>query len=182
MDSFLTKWATEKMKKRVDKSALMVVRPVNEAVYEVIDSGKNGLVDFNDRTCTCQKFQFGRLPCAHVVAVSRFLRLSDCYQWCHQVYTTEFLRKVYSESIYPLGDQSEWIEPDVIRTVLLPIRRSRLPGRPRDTRIPSVGEEVRPKRCGRCGIVGHTRLRCPTPMPLQPDSFESGSSSRNVNS
>ena len=158
----------------------MDVRPVNDAVYEVIDNGKNGLVDFTDRSCTCRKFQLGRLPCAHVVAVSRFLRLADCYQWCHQVYTTEFLKKVYGDSIYPLGDQSEWIEPDVIRTVHPPNRRSRLPGRPRGKRIPSVGEEVRRRRCGRCGVLGHNRIHCPSPMPLQPSSFGSSSNSRNV--
>ena len=39
-------------------------------------------------------------------------------------------------------------------------------------RIPSRGERVRRRKCGRCGETGHTRLRCPNP-PMAATSVSS---------
>ena len=47
--------------------------------------------------------------------------------------------------------------------VVLPPKYKRQAGRPKMTRIPSRGEGVRRKKCGRCGETGHTRITCSNP-------------------
>ena len=87
---------------------------------------------------------------------------------------------MYQEPIKPLRHQSEWDTPEHIRSrmVLPPICDSRPPGRPALERIPSTGEDVQPKKCGRCGQIGHNRTKCKNPMPM-PSRRSSGSSSVN---
>ena len=47
--------------------------------------------------------------------------------------------------------------------VVQPPKFRRQAGRPKTQRIPSRGERVYRKKCGRCGETGHTRLRCSNP-------------------
>ena len=138
-------------------------------------------MNLRDRTCSCKKWDLMQLPCGHVMAVCKFLALGDCHQFCNDKYSRQTLCDVYAESIIPLRHHSDWEVPEVIqsRVVLPPTRLSRPPGRPPVERIPSVGEEVQVRKCGRCGMSGHNRLKCSNPMPLNRQSGESTSNSVN---
>ena len=78
-------------------------------------------------------------------------------------YKKETLVAAYSGRVYPVCHPDEWDVPDSIRSVVVnpPIWRKQA-GRPRTTRIPSVGERGRrrPQVCSICSQVGHNRVNC----------------------
>ena len=75
----------------------------------------------------------------------------------------------YSKSIYPTGNNKDWVIPkDIYCRVVLPPKSRRPTGRPRNERICS-GKEVKHTRyCGRCGDYGHNRKTCKRSIPLYP--------------
>ena len=75
----------------------------------------------------------------------------------------------YSKSIYPIGNNKDWVILEDIRCrVVLPPKSQRLAGRPRKERIRSGGEVKRAQCCGRCGDYGNNRKTCKRPIPLYP--------------
>lgn len=177
--SFLTHWADVKVGNRIKKSGSFVVLPVDNFIFQVRDGGKDGLVNLHDRTCSCKKWQLSQLPCSHVAAVSRHLGLNDCLNWCNAFFTKDTLIEVYSEPIYPVPPDTEWesVVDVAPRVVLPPIRFRRPAGRPRVQRMPSTGETVQTRKCGRCGQIGHYRQNCSNPMPVR--SMSRGTTSSN---
>ena len=85
-------------------------------------------------------FDFDHIPCAHVIAACRYGNMS-CYILCSQYYMKNSLISSYSKSIYPTGNNKDWVIPEDIccRVVLPP--KIRWPARkPRKERIHSSGE------------------------------------------
>ena len=81
---------------------------------------------------------------------------------CHSYYTADWVRRAYAPPINPLPNKSAWVLPAYLRKmVILPPVQRRQPGRPRNGRIPSMGEARRRKKCGKCGELGHNSLGCP---------------------
>ncbi|XP_062089113.1 uncharacterized protein LOC133795673 [Humulus lupulus] len=74
----------------------------------------------------------------HVKAMHRGV---DVYSLCSKFYTTEFWRMAYSESIYPLPPEIEWLLPEEVKSqvVIKPVKLIP-PVRPKNKRIPSRGE------------------------------------------
>ncbi|VVA37611.1 PREDICTED: FAR1-RELATED, partial [Prunus dulcis] len=66
----------KKLRNRLEDAARMNVVKVNNAQYNVLDGNMDGLVDLTNNSCSCRKFQLEQLPCKHVVAVCRFLKVS----------------------------------------------------------------------------------------------------------
>ncbi|VVA34667.1 PREDICTED: FAR1-RELATED SEQUENCE, partial [Prunus dulcis] len=66
----------KKLRNRLEDAARMNVVKVNNAQYNVLDGDMDGLVDLTNNSCSCRKFQLEQLPCKHVVAVCRFLKVS----------------------------------------------------------------------------------------------------------
>ena len=67
----------------------------------------------------------------------------------------------------PVGSKADWIVPDESASIklLLPATRHKC-GRRKTCRIPSVGEENRRVKCGRCGQIGHNSQICSNPTTL----------------
>jgi hypothetical protein len=167
----LTKYAEEKIVKRIRKSATWRVTGINQDNYEVDDGGKKGLVDLLNRSCTCQQWQLSGLPCGHVICVSRYLKQTDCSHFALNWFSKDVYRDTYRETVNPLGDQSDWEIPDNYVPIKPPLMNKRQAGRPRqNNRIPSRGETVTPPFCSRCRMEGHHRDSCRTPMPSQMSS------------
>ena len=81
---------------------------------------------------------------------------------CHSYYTADWVRRAYAPPINPLSNKSAWVLPVHLRKmVILPPVQRRQPGRPRNGRIPSMGEARRRKKCEKCGELGHNSLGCP---------------------
>ena len=138
------------------------VRPIQRGVkYQVShESGSQGTVSVQLRSCTCGKWDLDRLPCAHALAYARFerIRASDL---CHPYFSVEFLRKAYDVPINPVPSRQEWNDITTpVETVVLPMLCKKQVGRPKRKRIPSAAEPSRPKKCSKCGDMGHSILTC----------------------
>ena len=117
-------------------------------------------------SCTCRVFDLDHIPCAHAIAACRYRNMS-CYTLCSQYYMKNLLICSYSKSIYPIGNNKDWVILEDIRCrVVLPPNSRRPTGRPRKERICSSGETKSTRCCGRCGDYGHNRKTCKWPIPL----------------
>ncbi|XP_021986468.1 uncharacterized protein LOC110882872 [Helianthus annuus] len=163
-----TQWAQKKIFKKIEGSRTWTVAGIELNSYSVADSGKGGLVDFVNGTCSCRVWQVSGLPCGHVIAVSKFLGETDCSKYCFPCYSNEVYKKTYEEAIYPLPHRSEWETPEDLINLQPPHMTKRQAGRPRENnRILSRGEEPTPLYCSRCNSYDHHRDVCRQPMPSE---------------
>ncbi|KAH9676794.1 SWIM-type domain-containing protein [Citrus sinensis] len=167
MTTRLTTWADEIVTERRTIAERMIVRPVSPHRFQVIGGGlKEGLVDLQKRTCSCRVFQLDQLVCAHAIAACLTHRV-DFINLCSDFYTTESLAMAYAQPVEPVGDVADWEIPDEIQEMhVYPPVEAPPPGRRKELRIPSAGEDVdrRTVRCGRCHELGHNRKRCKNPI------------------
>ena len=161
----ITDWATHKVEKRKMKSATWNVYGVNQHRFQVFDGRYNREVNLNNWTCECRKWQLSGIPCGHVIAVSRFLRQTDCVQYVHDWFKKAKYQATYAEAVNFVGEYYEWEYPTHVQPVKPPRMDNPQPGRPKKTdRIRSQGEEPRVRHCGRCGEAGHERRQCKQPF------------------
>ncbi|XP_034217404.1 uncharacterized protein LOC117628979 [Prunus dulcis] len=119
----------KKLRNRLEDAARMNVVKVNNAQYNVLDGDMDGLVDLTNNSCSCRKFQLEQLPCKHVVAVCRFLKVS-VYAKASRYYTRKPWMDAYSDSIYPVQPHGMWDTPEDVRSrVVLPPMARVMPGR-----------------------------------------------------
>ncbi|GKA57001.1 transposase, MuDR, MULE transposase domain protein [Tanacetum coccineum] len=138
--------AQTKWQKRM-KSATWVVNGVNAYQYKVSDG----------------------LLCGHVIAITRFLGLTDCVHYAADWFKKLKYQATYSELIHSLGNMQQWEFPENIQKAIPPRMDNPQPGRPKNTnRILSQGEEPRIIRCTRCTQTGHRRDQCGQPFVVQP--------------
>ncbi|KAH9728024.1 SWIM-type domain-containing protein [Citrus sinensis] len=139
MTTRLTTWADEIVTERRTIAERVIVRPGSPHCFQVIGGGlKEELVDLQKRTCSCRVFQLDQLVCAHAIAALELV-----------------------------GDVADWEVPDEIQEMqVYPPVEAPPPGRHKELRIPSFGEDVdrRTVRCGRCHELGHNRKRCKNPI------------------
>ncbi|GJS86919.1 transposase, MuDR, MULE transposase domain protein [Tanacetum coccineum] len=155
-------------KKRM-KSATWVVKGVNAYQYEVSDGQYIREVNLQTGICGCRKWQLSGLPCGHVIAITRFLGLTDCVHYAADWFKKLKYQGTYSESIHSLGNMQQWEFPENIQKAIPPRMDNPQPGRPKNTnRIKSQGEEPRIIRCTRCTQTGHRRDQCGQPFVVQP--------------
>ncbi|CAL2268899.1 unnamed protein product [Prunus armeniaca] len=157
----------KKLRNRLEDAATMNVVKVNNAQFNVLDGHMDGLVDLTNNTCSCRKFQLEQLPCKHVVAVCRFLKV-NVYSKASRYYTRKTWMDAYSDSIYPIQPHEMWDIPEDVRSrvVLPPIARV-MPGRRKKIRIPSQGEGTITRKCSRCGSACHNKSTCKNTIPLR---------------
>ncbi|KAI5335436.1 hypothetical protein L3X38_025569 [Prunus dulcis] len=157
----------KKLRNRLEDAARMNVVKVNNAQYNVLDGNMDGLVDLTNNSCSCRKFQLEKLPCKHVVAVCRFLKVS-VYAKASRYYTRKTWMDAYSDSIYPVQPHGMWDTPEDVRSrVVLPPMARVMPGRRKKLRIPSQGEGSIRRKCSRCGSAGHNKSTCKNNIPLR---------------
>ncbi|XP_020424539.1 uncharacterized protein LOC109950380 [Prunus persica] len=157
----------KKLRNRLEDAARMNVVKVNNAQYNVLDGDMDGLVDLTNNSCSCRKFQLEQLPCKHVVAVCRFLKVS-VYAKASRYYTRKTWMDAYSDSIYPVQPHGMWDTPEDVRSrVVLPPMARVMPGRRKKLRIPSQGEGTIRRKCSRCGFAGHNKSTCKNNIPLR---------------
>ncbi|GJS66154.1 transposase, MuDR, MULE transposase domain protein [Tanacetum coccineum] len=151
--------------KKKMKSATWVVKGVNPYQYEVSDGQYIREVNLQTGICGCRKWQLSGLPCGHVIAITRFLGLTDCVHYVADWFKKPKYQGTYSESIHSLGNMQQWEFPENIQKAIPPRMDNPQPGRPKNTnRIQSQGEEPRIIRCTRCTQTGHRRDQCGHPF------------------
>ncbi|XP_020415464.1 uncharacterized protein LOC109947988 [Prunus persica] len=157
----------KKLRNRLEDAARMNVVKLNNAQFNVLDGDKDGLVDLTNNSCSCRKFQLEQLPCKHVVAVCRFLKV-NVYSKASRYYTRKTWMDAYSDSIYPVQPQGMWDIPEDVRSrVVLPPMARVMPGIRKKIRIPSQGEGTIRRKCSRCGSAGHNKSTCKNSIPLR---------------
>ncbi|GKE24859.1 transposase, MuDR, MULE transposase domain protein [Tanacetum coccineum] len=165
----ITDWAANKVRKKMMKSAKWVVCGVSDHQYQVYDGRYNRQVDFHTGTCQCRKWQLSGLPCGHVIAVTKYLGLTDCLQFVSDWFKKPKYQGTYAEPIHFIGNVQEWEFPQHIRKAIPPRMDNPQPGRPKNTnRIKSQGEEPRVIHCTRCKQAGHRRDNCNKPFIFDP--------------
>nr|GEV29179.1 transposase, MuDR, MULE transposase domain protein [Tanacetum cinerariifolium] len=105
----ITDWAANKVAKKRMKSATWVVKGVNEYHYQVSDG----------------------LPCGHVIAITRFLGLTDCVQYVADWFKNPKYQGTYYESIHFFGNMQQWEFPHNIQKAIPPCMDNPQPGRPK---------------------------------------------------
>ncbi|XP_022854522.1 uncharacterized protein LOC111375843 [Olea europaea var. sylvestris] len=152
-----------------EAGARLRAQGLTENLTQVGLSNDTYIVDFSDNTCTYREFQLNRMPCilASRAACLRGKLLYDLYS---SYYTSDYWRGAYSEAIYPLTREVDWIVPNEISsTPILPPSVRRPPGRPPTRRHRSRHESTtRLRKCTRCGKVGHNRTTCSNPIVPRP--------------
>nr|GEW02826.1 transposase, MuDR, MULE transposase domain protein [Tanacetum cinerariifolium] len=165
----ITDWAAHKVAKRSMKSATWVVKGVNNYQYEVSDGRYIRAVNLQTGICECRKWQLSGIPCGHVIAVTRFMGLTDCVQYVADWFIKPKYQGTYPESIHFLGNMSQWDFPQNINKAIPPRMDNPHPGRPKNTNcIPSQGEEPRLLHCSRCTQSRHRRDQCDKSFVVQP--------------
>lgn len=171
----LTPWAEAKVHDRIRKSYGLNVHGININEYQVVDRHISYVVNLNNCLCTCKKWQLSGLPCCHVIAVSRFLKIKDVGVWAKVWFKKSTYKATYQESVYPVGDVQSWNTQCNVTRVLPPNTEIRGAGRPKNKdRIPSKGEIPRAAYCKRCNSVGHTSNSCKQPAHSQRTTYDWG--------
>ncbi|GJS63870.1 transposase, MuDR, MULE transposase domain protein [Tanacetum coccineum] len=84
-------------------------------------------------TCQCRKWQLSGLPCGHVIAVTKYLGLTDCLQFVSDWFKKPKYQGTYAEPIHFIGNVQEWEFPQHIRKAIPPRMDNPQPGRPKNT-------------------------------------------------
>jgi hypothetical protein len=141
--------------------------------------GNKHEVKFNERVCTCGKWQTRRMPCSHAIAVAVFTG-GDPVALVDRCYKIDGWRAQFSGKLFPVLGCHSWpelnweLKQDDIRLV-----HYSGPGRKKQNRYKSSTERNTrsgrtPRVCGRCGNIGHTVKKCPISHPPS-DRAASGS-------
>ncbi|GJV67817.1 hypothetical protein Tco_1483326 [Tanacetum coccineum] len=77
----ITNWVADKVHKRKLKSAAWIVNDINQYQYQVLDGRYNREVNIITGSCECCKWQLSGITYGHVIAVTRFLGLTDYVQF-----------------------------------------------------------------------------------------------------
>ncbi|GJW67043.1 transposase, MuDR, MULE transposase domain protein [Tanacetum coccineum] len=161
----ITDWVANKVHKRKLKSATWTVHGVNQYQYQVSDGRYNREVNFHTSTCKCHKWQLSRIPCGHVIAVTRFVGLTDCVQFVADWFKKDKYQSTYAESIHFVGNMQELEFSHHIRKSIPPRMDNPQLSHPKSTNhIPSQGEDPRDIHCSRCKQAGHRRDKCNKPF------------------
>ena len=82
----------------------------SDEVAEVCVKGSNGykcVVNLQEKTCSCRKFQVSGIPCLHVIAfITKMGQPLENY--VDSYYSVEKFRAAYENLIPALTDKSQW--------------------------------------------------------------------------
>lgn len=144
--------------------------------YEVSGWGDKCTVNVEARACTCRRWELTGMPCKHVVATHRCMRLNGMQigsveSWVHPCYLLKTWEETYKHHIQPINGYEHWYKSQVPTTILPPKHHKPL-GRPRKKRTRAFTENDNSDKtsnlsqssksvvCGICGNAGHNKKTC----------------------
>ncbi|KAL4385131.1 hypothetical protein GQ457_15G028750 [Hibiscus cannabinus] len=124
------------------------------------------VVDLNQISCTCRKWDLTGIPCGHAASVFRLNNLKP-EDYVNECYHNSTQLAIYSNMIKPIKGPNQWDLVTNMEPILPPIIR-RPPGRPTKKRRLEPDEVSNPKlskrgqqgNCTKCGKQGHNRRTC----------------------
>ncbi|XP_050214812.1 uncharacterized protein LOC126665923 [Mercurialis annua] len=149
---------TRMMKKHEDvlarnyvNSLKLQIKPTTNELFTVMSNGDKYTVDMKERTCTCKRFGTDEIPCQHAVVILNEMN-RDPYQFCSRYYMKEAMLATYSETIFPMEKQDQWVIPQEVQDmIVLPPQHKTKSGRPRKQRYTSTWKNNKNTKCTRCG-------------------------------
>ncbi|KAF2576473.1 hypothetical protein F2Q70_00001448 [Brassica cretica] len=81
---------------------------------------KECIVELNDSTCTCGKFQRKRFPCLHALAVFQKMKINPL-PYVDDCYFAESYYKTYEATFSSVPEMSAWPEASGVRTLFPPV-------------------------------------------------------------
>ncbi|XP_012853661.1 PREDICTED: uncharacterized protein LOC105973186 [Erythranthe guttata] len=141
----------------VQDARVITARQASDDIFEVL-SDPVAVVDIRSRSCTCRMWQINGLPCVHAVCVLFKYKKTGGYDYFDEHFRTYCYRRVYSHTIVPFV--TDVGRPPAVE-IGAPEFKSHC-GRPKNKRIPSVGENISSKmKCSRCNHIGtHNKRTC----------------------
>lgn len=105
------------------------------------------------------------MPCVYVTCAT-YLRGKSLYDLYSPDYMAEYWRGVYSEAIYRVAWEGDWIVPNKIRSIpIFPPIVCHLPSRSPTRRKRSEYESIqRIRKCICCSRVDHNQTTCTNPI------------------
>ncbi|CAI9297141.1 unnamed protein product [Lactuca saligna] len=137
-----------------------------KGIFEFITQrGRNvQVVNLEQKTCTCGKWEAFKYPCSHVLSACAKLSLNS-WQYVDKCYSIVYYCATWASEFSSLPHEAYW--PQSPFNELLPnlelLRNKK--GRPRSTRL-KKGMDIKEGRnatlCGICGQSDHNKKRCPS--------------------
>ncbi|KAK8674102.1 hypothetical protein V6N13_112400 [Hibiscus sabdariffa] len=128
------------------------------------------IVDLDEKSCSCRKWDLSGIPCAHAISAIWFNK-EHPEAYVDACYTVDTQKKIYEETINPIRGKTSWPSSTFIPKP--PIQQPKQPGRPK-TKRKKEPDELTPQRekcaklrkigvsmtCSKCGQQGHNKRSC----------------------
>ncbi|GJT40318.1 mutator type transposase [Tanacetum coccineum] len=140
------------------------------------------VVNLNQRTCSCRKWEISGIPCKHAIAAIHDMAdngndVGIPEDWVHDSYKLATWKAVYSHKVNPVNGRELWSKFECPTTLLPPKIHPQI-GRPPKKRKKSKGEIVMVKgnkltrqgktvTCSLCHAAGHNKRSCDRRQPSQ---------------
>jgi hypothetical protein len=159
----------KKLSKNVEFSGICEVVPSDVGIFDVECRGKHYMVNLQNGTCACRRWDMSGIPCNHVIACLRHENILP-EDRVHGCYSIAQYREAYRHIIYPCRDRSEW--PKMNGRAVLPPKYDKKVGRPPKNRRKQPKEIEGPNgekkmsrhgrimHCSHCGGNNHNRAGC----------------------
>ncbi|KAJ8438971.1 hypothetical protein Cgig2_018882 [Carnegiea gigantea] len=169
----------KKLKKTYeDMGSVIKVQRFNRGIGEYsvwLINNRCLVVRLRDGTCSCKWWQLRSLPCVHAMAVIEQEKLY-VYNYVNPCYKAPTQRTIYMNVIHSMEThdtgvvhsdtglvvRGDDLDEDFNRRILPP-KNPRGAGRPRKRRVESQTQGLKPRRCSKCGDLGHYKNTCRNP-------------------
>ncbi|XP_038679355.1 uncharacterized protein LOC119980639 [Tripterygium wilfordii] len=144
-----------------------------QSVFQVSKKTEQYIVNVNQASCTCRRWDLSGIPCTHAVAAIGWLH-KDPSDYVLQAYTRETYLRVYQHNMEPTNGENLWVATG--GDTIIPPPMNIVVGRPtkkrrREHDEPKSSSRLRrmyPKiKCGKCGGLGHNKRGCKNPLQSQ---------------
>ncbi|XP_049355754.1 uncharacterized protein LOC125820361 [Solanum verrucosum] len=102
------------------KCVKMKVVASSEYIFAVYECAIRYIICLERKTCSCGRFQYDEIPCAHAMVVLMKKNIKDVHPYCSYYYKHDALTNTYALPIEPMPDKSDWRAP---RTVVDNVER-----------------------------------------------------------
>ncbi|XP_052626793.1 uncharacterized protein LOC128133411 [Lactuca sativa] len=146
----LTPTATKLLKKNEQQATEYIARWNGGGKYQVAGPWNDQhVVDINQMTCTCRKWELTVIPCMHAIATWSEMTdngemVGELYTWVHKVYLLDTWKVVYDFKVEPIKGRAMWPKSDC-PTRIIPPPYHKMPGRPKKKRRQSMEERMSQK-------------------------------------
>ncbi|XP_021725272.1 uncharacterized protein LOC110692542 [Chenopodium quinoa] len=127
--------------------------------------GHKHTVNWQLRTCMCNKPKIFHLPCSHVLAVCATYSLSE-RPWVDPLLQSAAYMNTYAPQFWPIPCETTWAQwAQYVGIKLIPDGTMiRGKGRPKSKRIRNEMDDSNrpPTKCSRCHQQSHNRTTCPS--------------------